>query len=107
MDRGGTATAITSIYSGTHLAEHPDARKIARESNEYAARMMQDYPGRFGMFAALPMLLSVTAGRLIDRCKELGLYAPKDEVALALEVGSYLASLVTNHLYTGRFKRSV
>ena len=56
MDRGGTATAITSIYSGTHLAEHRDARRLAREANEFAARMMQDFPGRFGMFAALPML---------------------------------------------------
>jgi hypothetical protein len=46
-------------------------------------------------------------GKLMQRCRELGLYAPQDEVALALEVGSYLASLVTNHLYTGRFKRSV
>ena len=56
MDAGGTATAITSIYSGTHLAHHPEARRLARECNEYAARMMQDYPGRFGMFASLPML---------------------------------------------------
>ena len=31
MDRGGSATAITSIYSGTHLAEHRDARRLARE----------------------------------------------------------------------------
>ena len=28
-------------------------------------------------------------------------------LALALDVGAYLASLVTNHLHTGRFKRSV
>jgi predicted TIM-barrel fold metal-dependent hydrolase len=56
MNRGGTATAITSIYSGTHLAEHRDARRLARECNEYAARMMQDFPGRFGMFASLPAL---------------------------------------------------
>jgi predicted TIM-barrel fold metal-dependent hydrolase len=56
MDAGGTATAITSIYSGTHLAEYRDAPRLARECNEYAARMMSDYPGRFGMFAALPVL---------------------------------------------------
>jgi predicted TIM-barrel fold metal-dependent hydrolase len=56
MDRGGTATAITSIYSGTHLAEYHDAPGLARECNEFAARMMQDYPGRFGMFGALPVL---------------------------------------------------
>jgi hypothetical protein len=45
--------------------------------------------------------------KLILRCRELGLHAPSDEVDLALDVGSYLASLVTHHLYTGRFKRSV
>jgi hypothetical protein len=47
------------------------------------------------------------ARKLILRCKELDLHASQDEVALALDVGAYLASLVTNHLYTGRFKRSV
>ncbi len=47
------------------------------------------------------------ARKLLQRCTELGLHAPADEVALALDVGAYLASLVTNHLYTGRFKRSV
>jgi predicted TIM-barrel fold metal-dependent hydrolase len=56
MDRGGTATAITTIYSGTHLAEYRDAPRLARECNEYAARMMADYPGRFGMFVNLPAL---------------------------------------------------
>jgi hypothetical protein len=47
------------------------------------------------------------ARKLVIRCTKLGLYAPADEVSLALDVGAYLASLVTNHLYTGRFKRSV
>lgn len=55
MDRGGTATAITSLYAAHHLAEMPEKRRMARECNEYAARMRQDYPGRFGVFAALPM----------------------------------------------------
>jgi predicted TIM-barrel fold metal-dependent hydrolase len=30
------------------------ARKIARESNEYAARLVRDHPGRFGSFASIP-----------------------------------------------------
>ncbi len=47
------------------------------------------------------------ARKLVQRCAELALHATNDEVALALEVGAYLGSLVTNHLYTGRFKRSV
>lgn len=56
MDQGGTATAITSLYAANHMAEHRDSRRLARECNEYAAKMVRDYPGRFGMFAALPML---------------------------------------------------
>jgi predicted TIM-barrel fold metal-dependent hydrolase len=55
MDAGGTATAITSLYSAHHLADHPDRRRLAREANEFAADMKRDYPGRFGSFAALPM----------------------------------------------------
>lgn len=47
------------------------------------------------------------ARKLIQRCIELSLHAPSDEVALALDVGAYLGSLLTNHLHTGRFKRSV
>jgi hypothetical protein len=47
------------------------------------------------------------ARKLVQRCSELGLYAPGDDAALGLDVGAYLASLVTHHLYTGRFKRSV
>jgi len=45
--------------------------------------------------------------RLIERCAKLGLHAPGDEMALAFDVAAYVSSLVTNHLHTGRFKRSV
>jgi hypothetical protein len=45
--------------------------------------------------------------KLILRCRELKLAGPKDNVRLHFELASYLAALVTNHLYTGRFKRSV
>lgn len=47
--------------------------------------------------------------RLIQRCKELGLTTPPppDRNRLAFELAAYLAALVTNHLHTGRFKRSV
>jgi hypothetical protein len=47
------------------------------------------------------------ARKLLQGCQRLGLHARGDEVALALELGAYMASLVTNHLHTGRFKRSV
>jgi predicted TIM-barrel fold metal-dependent hydrolase len=71
MDEGGTRTAITSIYSGSAIAGHPDARRIARDVNEFAAQMARDYPGRFGHFATLPM-------PDVDGCLE--------EIAYALDV---------------------
>ena len=51
--------------------------------------------------------VSMLVRKLIQRCQELKLTAPHDPARLHFELASYLASLVTNHLYTGRFKRSV
>ena len=45
--------------------------------------------------------------RLITRARELKLPAPRDQTKLMIELASYLSALVTNHLHTGRFKRSV
>jgi hypothetical protein len=45
--------------------------------------------------------------KLTLRCQELKLQSPRDAVTLHIELAAYLAALVTNHLYTGRFKRSV
>ena len=55
MDKGGTETAITCIYSGAALGGHPKAREVSRKCNEFAAQMGRDHPGRFGLFATLPM----------------------------------------------------
>ena len=43
--------------------------------------------------------------KLILRLRDLGLRAPRDHHALQIELASYLAALVTNHLHTGKFKR--
>jgi hypothetical protein len=51
--------------------------------------------------------VSMLVRKLMFRCRALKLTVPKDSVGLYFELASYLASLVTNHLYTGRFKRSV
>lgn len=56
MDKGGVATAMTSPTT-PQLGFLPaaEAARIARESNEYARRVAGDHPGRFGVFAMLPM----------------------------------------------------
>ena len=56
MDRNGIATAITSISSpGLWFGDAVETRKLARLSNDYAAAMRADHPGRFGLFACLPL----------------------------------------------------
>jgi hypothetical protein len=51
--------------------------------------------------------VSMLVRKLMLRCRELKLTTPKDSVRVDFELAAYLATLVTNHLYTGRFKRSV
>jgi len=56
MDRAGTATAILSATTPqVSFADPALARRLARENNEYAARLAGDHKGRFGSFAMLPM----------------------------------------------------
>lgn len=56
MDKGGVATSMVSISEpGVWFGDTNEARALARETNEYGARLMADYPGRFGLFAILPM----------------------------------------------------
>ncbi|HEY4174078.1 MAG TPA: amidohydrolase family protein [Rhodopila sp.] len=56
MDKGGVATAITSpTLPQVSFLSAADAARVARESNEYARKLADDHPGRFGVFAMLPM----------------------------------------------------
>lgn len=45
--------------------------------------------------------------KLTTRCEELDLRLGKPEAQTNLEVAAYLATLVTNYLFTGKFKRTV
>ena len=56
MDEAGVATSITSITApGFSFVESELLRTIVRECNDYGARMTVDHPGRFGLFASLPL----------------------------------------------------
>jgi predicted TIM-barrel fold metal-dependent hydrolase len=56
MDQGGVATSILSISEPSVFFGNFDAaRKLARETNEFGAKVIADHPGRFGMFATVPL----------------------------------------------------
>jgi 6-methylsalicylate decarboxylase len=56
MDRNGIATTVTSISTVIVRPNDPEAAHgLARDCNEFAARLAADHPGRFGVFALLPL----------------------------------------------------
>ena len=56
MDRNGIATAITSISApGLWFGDTGESVRLARICNDYAASIRLDHPGRFGVFACLPL----------------------------------------------------
>ena len=56
MDRNGIEKAITSISApGLWFGDTHVTQALTRECNDYAAAMCNDHPGRFGVFASLPL----------------------------------------------------
>ncbi|MFI1422325.1 amidohydrolase family protein [Streptomyces sp. NPDC020731] len=56
MDRCGIGTSMLSVSSpGVHFGDDTAARRLAREVNEAGAGTVREHPGRFGLFASLPL----------------------------------------------------
>ena len=55
MDKGGVQASMLSITTpGIWFGAAAETKGLARELNEYGAKMVSDFPGRFGLFAVLP-----------------------------------------------------
>src|SRR2546427_3391229 len=56
LDRAGSAAAVISITNpGLWFGDSQTTNRIARACNEYGANLVQRYPTRFGLFAAMPL----------------------------------------------------
>ena len=56
MDRSGIESALLSVSTpGVWFGDAHESRRLARDCNEYGAALVQRYPQRFGVFAALPL----------------------------------------------------
>jgi hypothetical protein len=91
---------LRAIFSNGEPGSEPAAMMMRRNQRALIASLVQWTGQR-------KYTVSMLVRRLMARCSELKLTAPKDSPRLDFELASYLATLVTNHLYTGRFKRSV
>jgi 6-methylsalicylate decarboxylase len=91
MDRLGIAASLLSISSpGVYFGNETAARDLAREMNEIGRRAVVDHPGRFGLFAALPLPDVDAAMAEIAYCCE---HLDVDGFALLTNVGgTYLGN---------------
>jgi 6-methylsalicylate decarboxylase len=56
MDKAAVSTAVLSLVPpGVWFGDVEEGRSLARACNEYGAQLKKDNPGRFGLFAAIPL----------------------------------------------------
>jgi hypothetical protein len=91
---------LRAIFGGQEPGGEPAVKVMQKHKSALIASIVQWTGQR-------KYTVSMLVRKLMLRCRELNLTAPQDSVRLHFELASYLATLVTNHLYTGRFKRSV
>jgi 6-methylsalicylate decarboxylase len=56
MEKAGASTAVLSLMQpGVWFGDAEEARALSRQCNDYGAQLRKDYPGKFGLFAAIPL----------------------------------------------------
>lgn len=89
MGRLGVERAIVSVSTpGVHLGDDAEARRWAREVNEYAARVCADRPASFGFFATLT--LPDVDGAIAEAAHAFDVLGADGVVLLANVRGTYL-----------------
>lgn len=89
MRRNGIATSVLSLSTpGVWFGQDREARKLAREVNEYAAAVVSDHPGRFGFFATLT--LPDVAGAIAEAEHALDVLGADGIVLLSNSAGCYV-----------------
>jgi predicted TIM-barrel fold metal-dependent hydrolase len=104
MDKAGISTALCSIIGpGIWFGDLAATRRLARECNDYAAKLVSDYPGRFGIFTMLPLpdidgsLREIEYG--FDTLKADGVYMFTNWGGKALYGDKYLGDPALNPIY--------
>ncbi len=100
--------STTPICAPSSATSNP----AAKPPKETAARFMRQH--RAALIASIVQwtgqrkyTVNMLVQKLIHRCQQLKLKTHAEPARLHFDIASYLAAMVTNHLYTGRFKRSV
>src|SRR5215510_3229554 len=94
MEGQGIATGVMSVSApGVHVGDDAEARRMAREVNEFAAEVVRSHPGRFGFFATLT--LPDVDGALAEAAHAFDRLGADGVVLLANTQGEYLGA--TDH----------
>lgn len=107
MEQANISKAILSLGTGSHVANSTDeeSRSLARSSNEYAAQLKRQYPGKFGFFATLP--LPDVTGALAEVDYSFSNLDPDGVTVLTNYDGRYLGDATFDPVFAELSKRNI
>ena len=91
---------VDSDFAGEALPLEPAVAFLKRNH-----KILRDSVSKFS--GAKKYTVEQLLKKINERCKSLNLKCPKDSTQVSLRVASYLSSLVSHYLFTGKFKRTV